>query len=65
VKSDVTIKDVYELIQDIREEVRQGYVRKEEFLPVKNILYGLVTLILTTVAVAILAQVVKAVSELL
>jgi hypothetical protein len=60
-KQDVSIRDVYDLIQDVRDEMTGNFVQKNEFLPVKNIVYGMVGLILTSVAVAVVAQVVKAV----
>ena len=59
-KKDVTIKDVYELIIALREEIREIYVTKDEFGPVKAVVYGLVTLIITGVVTALLATVIKA-----
>lgn len=59
-KQEVTIKDIYELIQEFRTEIKSGYVSKEEFTPVKNVVYGLVSLILLTVATALVAGIVKA-----
>ena len=56
----VTLKTIYDAIQDLREEVKDTYVTKDEFNPVRSILYGMVGLILTGVVVAILATVVKA-----
>lgn len=61
VKQEVTNNDIYNLINDFRREIKEGYVEKNEFLPVKNIVYGMVGLVLTSVAVAIVAQVVKAI----
>lgn len=60
-KQEVTNNDIYNLINDFRREIKEGYVEKNEFLPVKNIVYGMVGLVLTSVAVAIVAQVVKAI----
>ena len=60
-KSDeVSLRDIYNSIQDFRDEVRETYVTKNEFLPVKSITYGLVTLIMVAVIGALVASVVKA-----
>jgi hypothetical protein len=56
----VTLRDIYESIQDFRTEVRETYVTKNEFLPVKSITYGLVTLIMVAVIGALVATVVRA-----
>lgn len=56
----VTIKEVYELIKEFREEMRKQYVTRGEFMPIKAIVYGMVGLILMGVATAILAGVVRA-----
>lgn len=54
----VTLKDVYDAVSDLRNEINSKYVTKEEFAPVKAIVYGLVSLILTSVVVALIALVV-------
>lgn len=56
----VTLKDIYNSIQDFRTEVRDTYVTKDEFNPVKAIAYGTVGLTLTAVLGALIATVVKA-----
>ena len=56
----VTLKTIYDAIQDLRDEVHQTYVTKDEFTPVKMITYGIVSTILLSVAGAILTLVVKA-----
>lgn len=38
---------------------RDNYVTKDEFLPVRNLIYGLVALVLTSVIGAVIAVVVK------
>lgn len=43
----VTLKDVYELLSQFREEMREGYVSKDEFAPVKKLVYGFTGAILT------------------
>jgi hypothetical protein len=40
-------------------ELRNVYVSKEQFLPVKSIVYGLVSIVLTAVAGALIYLVVK------
>ena len=57
----VTIKDVYEQVDKLREDIRETYVTKVEFNPVRAIAYGFVALLMTTVLGAIIAQVVRAV----
>jgi len=56
----VTLKTIYDAIQDLREEVKATYVTKDEFTPVKMISYGIVSTVLLSVAGAILTLVVKA-----
>jgi hypothetical protein len=45
-------------IHDIKMNVQQGYVTKDEFEPIKRIVYGLVGLILVAVVGALLSLVV-------
>jgi len=59
-KTTVTIRDVYEQIDKLRQDIEDNYVTKVEFTPVKMCVYGLITLIITAVATAIVAQVVRA-----
>lgn len=51
---------IKEDIKDIKDTVGSTYVTKDQFEPIRNIVYGLVGLILTAVVVAILAIVVGA-----
>jgi hypothetical protein len=60
-KKEVTIADVYELIEQFRKEVREQYVTKDEFLPVKSIVYGLVGIMSLTVVGALLSLVIRTV----
>jgi hypothetical protein len=53
--------DFYRFKEELFEKLDEKYVAKNEFLPVKNIVFGMVGLVLTSVAVAVVAQVVKAV----
>ena len=54
------IQDIYELINEFRQEVRDSYVTKVEFFPIKTIVYGMVGLILVGVFTAIIAGVIRA-----
>jgi hypothetical protein len=45
-------------IHDIKNNVQQGYVSKDEFEPVRRIVYGLVGLILVAVVGALISLVV-------
>lgn len=52
------IGDIKMDLQEQRKEAKENYIRKEEFDPVKRIVYGLVGLILVAVVGAIIALVV-------
>lgn len=56
----VSLRDIYDAVQDLRVEVGEKYVTKDEFLPVKSVTYGLVALILMAVATALVATVIRA-----
>lgn len=49
---------IKEKLDDIDKKVSSGYVTKEEFEPIKKIVYGVVSLILVAVVGAIVALVV-------
>mgnify|MGYP000996066070 CR=1 FL=1 len=55
-----TIKDIYEAVENLRQEIRSCYVTKDEFTPIKLIAYGLVSTILLGVLGAMMALVVRA-----
>ena len=57
----ITLKTIYDAIQDLREEVKSTYVTQEAFNPVRTIVYGMVGLLLTAVFVALIARVVTAI----
>ena len=57
----VTIRDVYEQVDKLRGDIEENYVTKAAFTPVKLLVYGFVTLLMTAVVGAIIAQVVRAV----
>jgi len=51
---------IKEKLDDIDKKVSSGYVTKEEFEPIKKVVYGLVSLVLTAVVGAVVALVVGA-----
>lgn len=53
------IEFIKENIQQIHEKLDHKYVSRDEFDPVKKLVYGLVALILTSVGVALIALVLK------
>jgi len=57
---EVTIRDVYQQIESLRKEIKDTYVTKSEFTPVRTIVYGMVSLIITAFVIGLLAQIVKA-----
>jgi hypothetical protein len=59
-KPDISLHDIYNAINDFREEVRGTYVTKDEFAPIKLIVFGLVGSVLITVLGAVITTVVKA-----
>ena len=62
-KLDSLRKEFDEFRKETEQKFEEKFLTKEEFTlnfdPIKKIVYGLITLILTTVAVAILTQVIK------
>ncbi len=71
-KNEVTLKDIYELIEKLRKEIAENYVskkefepvvnnyvNKDEFDPVKRLVYGVVGLVLMAVFTALVALVIK------
>lgn len=55
----VTIRDVYEQIENLREEIREQYVTKVEFWPVKSIVYGGAGIVLVSVVGALITLVLQ------
>jgi len=53
------IKYIRRDLDKIIDKLDKNYVTKAEFAPVQKIVYGLVTLILTSVVIALLALVVR------
>lgn len=50
---------VKETVRSIDDKVSHGYVTKEEFDPIKRLVYGVVALVTTAVVGAVLALVVR------
>lgn len=53
------VTTIEESVRNIESKLEGHYVTKEEFDPVKRIVYGIVTLMLTAVIVALLAVVIR------
>ena len=53
------VKNIKEDVIEIKALVKNDYVTKTEFEPIKKLVYGIVTLILTGVIVALLSLVVR------
>lgn len=53
------VRAIREEVQNLREELRQSYVTKDAFLPIQRVVYGMVTLILTSVVLGWLAFILK------
>lgn len=62
-KSEITLRDLYDTINDFREEIRSSYVSKDEFnnrvSPVERLVYGMVGIILVAVLGALIALVIN------
>lgn len=58
----VTLKEVYDLVENLRNEVRETYVTKGEFGPVKAIAYGIVGTASMAILTALVARVVIAIA---
>ena len=56
----VTLKTIYDAIQEFRTEVKDTYVTKDSFLPVKMIAYGIVGTATVLVLRTLLVTVVRA-----
>ena len=56
----VTLKTIYDAVQDLRDEVKNTYVTQDSFRPVRAIVYGMVGILLTSIVVALVTSVVRA-----
>jgi len=59
-KNNVTIREVYELVEKLRDDIKKNFVTQHEFRPVKAIAFGVVAIILMAVFTAVLANVIRA-----
>lgn len=55
----VTLRDIYQAVTALRDEISDTYVTKEEFWPVRTIVYGGAGIVLTSVVGAIVYLVVQ------
>ena len=51
--------DIKKIVDDIKKNIEDQYITKAEFAPVKQIVYGIVGLIITAVIGALLGIVIK------
>ena len=56
----VTTKDVYEAVEDLREDIEKKFVSKDRFKPVEIISYGIVAIIAGTVGQGVVDSVIVA-----
>lgn len=52
-----TLKDIYEAVDQLRKDIATNYVTKDAFDPVRNIVYGLVGVVMLGVIGALVALV--------
>jgi len=53
-----SLRDIYNAVNDLRDEVGNNFVTKVEFLPVKSIAYGMVGIITIAVLTAVIGQII-------
>jgi hypothetical protein len=56
--NELSLRDIYDAVNDLRTEIGNNFVTKAEFLPVKMITFGMVGIIITAVLTAILGNVI-------
>lgn len=56
---EVTNKDIYDAINDFRNEVKCSYVTNDRFNPVEKLVYGLVGIVMVAVFGALVALVIN------
>lgn len=56
--NELSLRDIYDAVNDLRTEIGNNFVTKAEFLPVKMIIFGMVGIIITAVLTAILGNVI-------
>lgn len=55
----VTLKDIYDAVDSLRTDISSNYVTKDAFTPVRNLVYGMVAMILVGFLGAVIALVMK------
>jgi hypothetical protein len=56
--NELSLRDIYDAVNDLRTEIGNNFVTKAEFLPVKMITFGMVGIIITAVLTVILGNVI-------
>lgn len=56
---DVKLDYIQSDIQEIKESLKNNYVKHDEFTPVRNLVYGMVSIILMSVLGALVALVIN------
>lgn len=56
---ETSLVEIKKSIEELVKKIDDTYVTKNEFAPIKSVVYGLVTLILTSVVGAIIYMVIK------
>lgn len=55
----ITLKDIYDIVNRMEDKFDDTFVTKEEFKPVKVLVYGFTGLLITIVVVAMVTRVVS------
>lgn len=50
---------IYTKIDHLEAKIESNYITREEFMPIKNFVYGLIALILIAVGTAVITMVIK------
>lgn len=58
--TNLEIKDIYNAINALRDEIRDCYVTKDEFRPIKVLVFGMAGIILSAVVTTLVASVIQA-----
>lgn len=56
---DVKLEFIIKELDEIKLKLEKNYVSQEEFKPVKSLVYGMVSIILTTVVLALVALIIN------
>lgn len=50
---------IYTKIDQLEAKIESNYITREEFMPIKNFVYGLITMIVIAVGTAVITMVIK------